>query len=65
VGSQIVVTGVVEVVWDADDLRQEWDMPDATDEDLLAECTQSVANEWPMYASGPDNLDVSGEIRCA
>lgn len=61
-GKQVSVSGTFVVGWDTDQLRHDWDEPDMSDDEVLAECISSVQSEWEFYASTPDTIHVEGSL---
>jgi hypothetical protein len=60
--STIVVSTTFTTEWDTDDFRQQWNEPDLTDEEILAECIASVETDYQEHALDPATINVQGEI---
>lgn len=59
-GRKVVVTGVFSAVWDVDEFRSDYDEPELTDEEILAECVESVRDNPSQFLDG--SLHVQGDI---
>lgn len=60
--AQAVVTVTFEVTWDIDECRTEWEEPNMTDEEVLAECLQSANDDWRAYSLVADVVNVEGTL---
>lgn len=61
-GKKLNVVATFQVVWDADEVRELWNEPLMSDEELLIECEKSLEDDWDQYALNPEVIHLESFI---